>query len=70
MNATRAKLDEEKHIQRLQPHCFHGEGITDEQLVLVPAQECVPGAVSGTHGRSRNVLAFEDITNGRAPNPN
>jgi hypothetical protein len=44
MNPTSADLDEEEHIQRLQPQRFHGEEITGQQLMLMLTQERPPGA--------------------------
>jgi hypothetical protein len=38
MNATRADLDKEEHIQRLQGQCFYGEAITGQQVLLVLAE--------------------------------
>ena len=68
MNSTRADLDEEEHIQRLQAHRFHCKEITGEQVLLVLAQEGTPGAaLSGALRSSRDMLAFEHVSNRGAP---
>jgi len=51
MNATRPKLDEEEHLERLQPQRFYGEEITGQQLLLMLAKESTPGtALLGAQG--------------------
>ena len=70
MNSTRADLNEKEHKECLQSQRFHGEEITGQQVLLVLAREGTPGAaLLGTLGSSRDILAFEDVSNGRAPNP-
>src|SRR5690349_6856805 len=44
MNSTRADLDEEEHVQRLQAQGFYGEEITHQELLLMLAQEGTPSA--------------------------
>ena len=69
MNPSRADLDEEEHIQCFQAQGFHREEITRQQLVLVLAREGTPGAaLPGTQRCGRDMLAFEHVSNGGAPN--
>ena len=69
MDPTGADLNKEEDIHGFQPQGFYGEEITGQQLLLVLAQEGTPGAaLPGTQGCGRNMLSFEDSSNGRAPN--
>ena len=43
MNASDPQLDEEQHIDGLQPDGFHTEEIASQDLILVVTQEVEPG---------------------------
>jgi hypothetical protein len=42
VDAAAAQLDEEEHVQSLQPNGFHGEEVDGEHTPTVPADELPP----------------------------
>lgn len=69
VNSSGPQFDEEKHVQGLQPGCLNGKEVAGQELLPIVAQERPPiAALLGPLGRRWHVLAFEYISNRRAPN--
>ncbi len=61
-----AQFNEEKYVDRFQPQGFDRKKVTGQHLVLVMAQERAPGAFGSPLRCWEQVMAFEEIANGRA----
>jgi hypothetical protein len=63
VNPATAELDEEQHIQALEPDRVDREEVGGQDLVGVLAEELAP-AGPGSEGRRRHAMAAEDSANG------
>ena len=52
MHATSAELDEEQHVEPLQPDCLHGEEIDGEHTLSMRSNEFAPGRASARADRT------------------
>ena len=65
VNVSRAQFDEEEHVDCFQPKGFDREKVAGQHLVLVMAQENAPGAFRSPLRCREQVVAFEEIADGR-----
>ena len=69
MNPATTQLNEEKHVEGLQPSSLNGEEIAGQLLVCIGAQEFAPAtALLRPLWRSWYLLAFEYISGCGASN--
>lgn len=65
VNATRAELNKEEHINSPQPHRLHGEEIARHELLFVMTYNLSPAdGPIGAHRSGDEAIAGQDITNG------